>query len=65
VCGDPHHGNGHDVSRVITLYITPVVYTYFDELQDWLSRRRLARTVPQEARSTQPPVESDPVARSV
>jgi hypothetical protein len=50
---------------VITLYITPVVYTYFDELQDWLSRRRLARTVPQEARSTQPPVESDPVARSV
>jgi HAE1 family hydrophobic/amphiphilic exporter-1 len=37
-------------SQVITLYITPVVYTYFDELQDWLSRRRLARTVPQGAR---------------
>jgi HAE1 family hydrophobic/amphiphilic exporter-1 len=37
-------------SQVITLYITPVVYTYFDELQDWLSRRRLARTVPRGAR---------------
>ena len=36
------------ISQVITLYITPVVYTYFDELQDWLSRRRLARTVPLE-----------------
>ncbi|HET6763862.1 MAG TPA: efflux RND transporter permease subunit, partial [Longimicrobiaceae bacterium] len=54
---------GLAISQVITLYITPVVYTYFDELQDWLSRRRLARTVPQEARSTQSPVESVPVAR--
>jgi len=54
---------GLAISQVITLYITPVVYTYFDELQDWLSRRRLARTVPQEARSTTPPVESVPVAR--
>ncbi|HET6763860.1 MAG TPA: efflux RND transporter permease subunit [Longimicrobiaceae bacterium] len=45
---------GLAISQVITLYITQVVYTYFDELQGWLSRRRLARTVPQEARSTTP-----------
>ncbi|HET8656184.1 MAG TPA: efflux RND transporter permease subunit [Longimicrobiaceae bacterium] len=35
-------------SQAITLYITPVIYTYFDELQDWLSRRRLAQSVPLE-----------------
>ncbi len=27
-------------SQLITLYITPVVYTYMDELQRWLARRR-------------------------
>ncbi|MDB4952345.1 MAG: cation/multidrug efflux pump [Gemmatimonadetes bacterium] len=38
------------ISQIITLYITPVVYTYMDELQDWLSRRRLARTMPRDAK---------------
>jgi hydrophobic/amphiphilic exporter-1 (mainly G- bacteria), HAE1 family len=28
------------VSQVLTLYITPVVYIYFERLQQWLGRRR-------------------------
>ncbi len=27
------------ISQVVTLYLTPVVYTYLDELQTWLRRR--------------------------
>jgi HAE1 family hydrophobic/amphiphilic exporter-1 len=27
-------------SQLVTLYVTPVLYTYFDELQDWFRRRR-------------------------
>jgi HAE1 family hydrophobic/amphiphilic exporter-1 len=27
-------------SQLITLYVTPVLYTYFDELQSWFRRRR-------------------------
>ena len=27
------------VSQVLTLYLTPVVYIYFDRLQEWLGRR--------------------------
>ncbi|HET6230580.1 MAG TPA: efflux RND transporter permease subunit [Longimicrobiaceae bacterium] len=49
---------GLAISQVITLYITPVVYTYFDSLQDWLSRRRLARSVPNEP--NKPPREIAP-----
>jgi HAE1 family hydrophobic/amphiphilic exporter-1 len=30
-------------SQVITLYVTPVIYTYLDELQTWFGRRSLAR----------------------
>ena len=30
-------------SQVITLYVTPVIYTYLDELQGWFGRRSLAR----------------------
>ena len=26
-------------SQIVTLYVTPVFYTYFDELQSWLGRR--------------------------
>ncbi|MFN0171651.1 MAG: efflux RND transporter permease subunit [Bryobacteraceae bacterium] len=28
------------VSQVLTLYLTPVVYIYFDHLQEWVSRRK-------------------------
>ncbi len=31
---------GLAVSQVMTLYLTPVVYIYFDQLQTWLWRRR-------------------------
>ena len=30
-------------SQIVTLYVTPVFYTYFDELQTWLGRRRARR----------------------
>jgi len=30
-------------SQLVTLYVTPVLYTYFDELQSWFRRRRQAR----------------------
>jgi len=33
-------------SQVLTLYLTPVIYVYFDHLQGWLKRRRGARMAP-------------------
>jgi Cu/Ag efflux pump CusA len=34
-------------SQLITLYVTPVVYTYLDAFQQWLGRRKHAvRTEP-------------------
>ena len=35
-------------SQVLTLYLTPVIYVYFDHLQQWLRsrRQRLAATTP-------------------
>jgi hydrophobic/amphiphilic exporter-1 (mainly G- bacteria), HAE1 family len=30
-------------SQVITLYVTPVIYTYLDELQSWFGRRSVPR----------------------
>ncbi len=34
-------------SQVVTLYVTPVFYTYFDDLQAWLGRRAHGRVVSQ------------------
>jgi len=31
------------VSQVVTLYLTPVVYLYFERMQEWFKRRRRAR----------------------
>ena len=33
------------VSQVVTLYLTPVVYLYFEHAQEWLRRRRRSRQV--------------------
>jgi len=34
------------LSQVLTLYITPVVYLYFERLQEWISDRRKVRSGP-------------------
>jgi HAE1 family hydrophobic/amphiphilic exporter-1 len=33
-------------SQLVTLYVTPVLYTYFDELQSWLRRRQAGVAAP-------------------
>ena len=33
-------------SQLLTLYITPVVYTYLETLRDWLGRRRQPAAIP-------------------
>jgi Cu/Ag efflux pump CusA len=44
VCG------GLAFSQVVTLYVTPVIYTYFDEASAWVRRRRGLVAVPAESK---------------
>jgi hypothetical protein len=30
-------------SQLVTLYVTPVIYTYFDEFVQWRARRKALR----------------------
>ncbi|MGZ6194863.1 MAG: efflux RND transporter permease subunit, partial [Candidatus Binataceae bacterium] len=38
-------------SQLLTLYITPVIYTYMESFHDWVTRRRGLQTAPAEAGS--------------
>ena len=44
---------GLAVSQILTLYTTPVIYIYFDELQSWMmrGRKRSRRPPPAPSRS--------------
>jgi hypothetical protein len=33
------------VSQIVTLYVTPVIYTYLDSFQGWLGKRVTRRRV--------------------
>jgi hydrophobic/amphiphilic exporter-1 (mainly G- bacteria), HAE1 family len=53
-------------SQIITLYITPVIYTYFDALQERLGRRKAKERVnvpPEETAAAPTPVGAGAVAR--
>ncbi len=42
------------VSQLITLYLTPVVYIYLEEFQEWLGRRRHPAPVPMQGQLSNP-----------
>jgi HAE1 family hydrophobic/amphiphilic exporter-1 len=50
-------------SQIITLYITPVIYTYFDALQERLGRRRASGRVTAAEESVPAPAPAGAVAR--
>jgi multidrug efflux pump len=37
---------GLALSQVLTLYTTPVIYIYFDQLQTWMFRGRMKQPAP-------------------
>jgi hydrophobic/amphiphilic exporter-1 (mainly G- bacteria), HAE1 family len=41
-------------SQLVTLYVTPVFYTYFDQLQTWFERRGERKRIPAEATGSAP-----------
>ena len=41
---------GLAVSQVLTLYTTPVIYIYFDQLQTWMMRRRKKQVASSDAK---------------
>jgi hydrophobic/amphiphilic exporter-1 (mainly G- bacteria), HAE1 family len=52
-------------SQIVTLYVTPVFYTYLDELQDWLARKftgHADETAPLAGPTNLPPFTPAPVA---
>jgi HAE1 family hydrophobic/amphiphilic exporter-1 len=45
-------------SQLVTLYVTPVFYTYLDELQTWIRSHGRKRSKAQEGVATTPPPEA-------
>jgi len=50
------------LSQVLTLYITPVIYLYFERLQQWIAEHR--KSGPKPALATGAPVPAGPQAPS-
>jgi len=45
---------GLAVSQILTLYTTPVIYIYFDQLQSWVMRRSKKKEVASIEAESQP-----------
>ena len=50
----PAHMGGLAFSQLVTLYVTPVFYTYLDELQDWFASRKKRKLATETASAGQP-----------
>jgi HAE1 family hydrophobic/amphiphilic exporter-1 len=46
-------------SQIVTLYVTPVFYTYLDDLQSWLGR--MSSRLPWSSEPERPPVDDRPL----